>query len=87
MEQVKGELQEVVTVNQEFYSGLLFHAKEKGYSSGWAKHKYKEKFGHWPTGAKDHPIKSDSVAGWIKHLNIKYAHAKRKREGRKRNNR
>jgi len=82
LEQVNGELKEVVTVNQDFYSGLLFHAKEKGFSSGWAKHKYKEKFGSWPTGAKEIPIKSDTVAGYIKHLNIKYAHSKKKNEAK-----
>jgi superfamily II DNA or RNA helicase len=33
---------------QEFYSGLLGLAKDRGYSDGWASHKYREKFSVWP---------------------------------------
>ncbi|MBK8187746.1 MAG: DEAD/DEAH box helicase [Cellvibrio sp.] len=80
LEQVKGELKEVQVVDQEFYSGLIHHAKNKGYSAGWAKHKYKEKFGSWPIGANEIAAVSSKVDGYIKHLNIKYAHAKKKNE-------
>lgn len=33
---------------QEFFSGLLGIAKERGYNEGWAKHKYRAKFSVWP---------------------------------------
>ncbi len=33
---------------QEVYSQLLFLAGQKGYSSGWAAHKYRAYFGVWP---------------------------------------
>lgn len=82
LEQVKGELKEVKTVDQEFYSGLLFHAKEKGFSEGWAYHKYKEKFGIYPNGAKKTPVKSSKVDGWVKHLEIKYHMGKKKNEAK-----
>ena len=70
---VPGELQEVKQVDQEFYSGLLFYAQKKGYDSGWAKHKYKEKFGIFPNGAKNIAIQNEKADGYIKHLNIKRA--------------
>ena len=28
---------------------LAYIARERGYRPGWASHKFKEKFGHWPT--------------------------------------
>ena len=31
-----------------FYSTLLKMARNRGYSDGWAAHKYKKKFGRWP---------------------------------------
>ena len=33
---------------QEFFSGLLGIAKERGYNEGWAKRKYRAKFSVWP---------------------------------------
>lgn len=35
---------------QEFYSGFLYLASERGHSEGWAAHAYKAKFGVWPRG-------------------------------------
>lgn len=45
---------------QDFYSELLgfrreMEAKGKSYSTGWCKHKYKEKFGEWPNGTHETP--------------------------------
>jgi hypothetical protein len=78
LEVVAGELQEVKEIDQAFYSGLLHHARQKGYADGWAKHKYKEKFGAFPTGAKNEPIPDHRVVGYIKHLNIKRAKSSHK---------
>jgi DNA repair protein RadD len=35
---------------QDFFSGLLGLAKERGYSEGWCAHAYREKFGVYPKG-------------------------------------
>jgi hypothetical protein len=35
---------------QDFYSGLLMIAKQRGFKEGWVSHKYREKFGEWPVG-------------------------------------
>jgi superfamily II DNA or RNA helicase len=78
LEVVAGELQEVKEIDQAFYSGLLHHARQKGYADGWAKHKYREKFGVFPTGAKNEPSPDIRVAGYIKHLNIKRAKSSQK---------
>jgi hypothetical protein len=31
-----------------FYGELRWIARDRGYASGWASHKFKEKFGLWP---------------------------------------
>lgn len=65
---------------QRWYAMLLHHSRAKGYSDGWAAHKYKEKFGVWPHRKSDViPMEpSDDVRGYIKHLQIKQAKSKRK---------
>lgn len=79
LEVVAGELKEVDKgLDQEFYSGLLYHSRQKGYDDGWAFHKYKEKFGKAPIGAKKEAIQDERVAGFVKHLNIKNAKRKEK---------
>jgi len=35
---------------QAFYSGLLDFCRRRGFKDGWAKNKFKEKFGQWPDG-------------------------------------
>jgi len=56
---------------------MLTHiALERGYKAGWAAHKYKEKFGHWPP-AKTAPIPpSPEVLSWVRSRNIAWAKAK-----------
>ena len=59
---------------QQFYSGLIGYAKERGYKRGWAAHKYKTKFGVWPNRYDDTPMQpGPEVLGYIQHLNIRYA--------------
>jgi DNA repair protein RadD len=41
---------------QYWYSELLGLAKERGYASKWADHRYKEKFGVWPNGLNAVPL-------------------------------
>lgn len=81
LDRVAGELQEVDKgIDQAFYSGLLHHARTKGYDDGWAYHAYKDKFGVFPVGAKKESMPDVRVAGHIKHLNIKRAKSKQKNE-------
>ena len=64
---------------QAFYSQLVQHSRNKGYSSGWCSHKYREKFGVWPKNLHGNPAPiSGEVANWIKSLNIKAAKAREK---------
>jgi superfamily II DNA or RNA helicase len=64
---------------QIWYSGLLWIAKERGYSRGFAAHKYRERFGCWPKGlheVEEYP--TQTVFNYIKSKNIAYAKAKAK---------
>ena len=72
---------EAVKINknekQNFYSELLYIAKERGYNEYWASHKYKEKFKVWPRGLEDTPrIPSLNTMNWIKSRNIAWARSK-----------
>ncbi|MDA3833730.1 MAG: DEAD/DEAH box helicase [Spirochaetales bacterium] len=79
-----GELQRIervdTSVKQEWFSQLLHYARSKGYSDGWASHKYKEKFSVWPakkTGVHPKPPEKE-VLNFIKYLQIKGAAIKKK---------
>jgi superfamily II DNA or RNA helicase len=62
-----------------WYSGLLTHARNKGYSDGWAAHKYKSKYGVWPRSLdiKVGQIPLE-VSNWILSENIRYGHRNNK---------
>jgi hypothetical protein len=63
--------------NQDFYSQLLYYAQAKGYKSGWAFHKYKERFNANPNGLSSTPMHpSPQVLKWIKSRAIAYAKSK-----------
>jgi DNA repair protein RadD len=55
IKQREGELRAVkrvvatLEVRQRFYSGLVGVCEERGYNRGWVAHKYKARFGVWPT--------------------------------------
>ncbi len=78
-----GELQELKTgtkganskqSKQEFYGQLLSMAGDRGYSDGWAAHKYKEKFGVWPRGLERVKLPvSYEVSRWVKSRQIAWA--------------
>lgn len=64
---------------RRWYSMLLWHALEKGYSPGWAAHKFKDKFGQWPYRKDVDPVEPDEeVRGYLKYLNIRQAKSKRR---------
>jgi DNA repair protein RadD len=64
---------------QEFYSGFLGIAKQRGYSEGWAAHAYKEKFGVWPRNLDNTPKEpTRRVIDYDRHRRIKYAKGREK---------
>ena len=64
---------------QEFYSGFLGIAKQRGYSDGWAAHAYKEKFGVWPRNLDNTPKEpTRRVIDYDRHRRIKYAKGREK---------
>lgn len=77
---VAGMLEELITTGkavredkQAFYSELIYIAEQKNYSPGWAKHKFKDKFGVWPRGLDEIPtLPSIKTVRWVKSRNIAY---------------
>jgi DNA repair protein RadD len=62
---------------QEFYSGMLFLARERGYKDGWAANGYREHFGIWPRGLVESPREpSYAVKQFDKHKRIAWAKSK-----------
>jgi DNA repair protein RadD len=60
-----------------FYQELKGYAAARGYQRGWAAHKIREKWKHWPSGLEHLPpiSPSPSTASWIKSRNIAWAKA------------
>ena len=59
---------------ERFFGELLWHAGERGYKPGWAAHKFKEKFGHWPPFENPPPVMpSPETLGWLRSRAIAYA--------------
>lgn len=85
LEVAEGELErldrtgkrEVITWDRgSFYRQLVWIASERGYSQGWAAHKYREKFGNWPRSRNVTPIPaSPEVRSWVRSRQIAYAKA------------
>jgi superfamily II DNA or RNA helicase len=64
---------------QEFYSGFLWIAQERGHSQGWAAHRFREKFDCWPNSLKKEAVyPKAAVWNFDKHCRIRYAKAKEK---------
>jgi len=64
---------------QNFYSGLLWIASERGYSKGWSSWTYKKRFGVWPRGLNENPeYPSQTVLNFVKSKNIAWAKARDK---------
>ncbi|HWA17735.1 MAG TPA: DEAD/DEAH box helicase [Devosia sp.] len=65
---------------QRFWSGLLWFTEDRGYSRGWASHKYKSKFGVWPRGMHDYSAPPDATCrGFVTASQIAFAKSKGKR--------
>ena len=73
----KAERQYTMQEKQDWLSGLLWIARQRGKSDGLASHAYREKFGVWPNKLiKVARPPSLEVEAWDKHRRIKYAKAK-----------
>ena len=66
----------------QWYSELLYYAKTRGYKEGWAKHKYRAKFGVWPNKIDRVDVLglSPEVTNFIKSQNIQAAYARMKND-------
>jgi DNA repair protein RadD len=65
--------------NPAEWHGMLTHiAEHRGYKPGWIAHKFKEKFGHWPTQCYVPAITpSHEVLSWVRSRNIAFAKRRR----------
>jgi superfamily II DNA or RNA helicase len=52
----KRKKREPKSEEQAFYSGLIDFAQRRGWSEGWAAHKFKERFGVWPRKLEKVPM-------------------------------
>lgn len=58
----------------QFYRQLVWIARERGYREGWAAHKFREKFGHWPASRLVTPLTPDAAtSAWVRSRQIAYA--------------
>lgn len=66
---------------QAWLSQLLCYAKSKGYASGWAANKYREKFKVWPKGLHEgHEQPSQEVLNWITSKQIAWRATQKKKQ-------
>lgn len=64
------------------FAGLLHIADERGYSHGWASHKFREIFGVWPKGLPSICREPTSdLRNWVKSRNIAWANRKEVQHG------
>ena len=74
-----GKVKSAAINEAKFYRQLAYIALEKGFKEGWAAHKFKEKFGHWPKTRNPIPEEPDpAVRSWVRSRQIAYAKAKKK---------
>jgi superfamily II DNA or RNA helicase len=67
---------------RRFHGMLLYIAAERGYQPGWAAHKFREKFGAWPSWRYAEPIPADdAVRAWVRSQAIAYARGQAKQRG------
>lgn len=85
VETVDGELVEITgkskaltsAQKQEWWSGLLFIARKRQRSRGWASHTYREKTGVWPRGLADLPSEPrQEIWNYVKAKDIRFAKRK-----------
>jgi DNA repair protein RadD len=68
------------SARMEFFRQLRAAQQMRGYKPGWAAHKFKDKFGHFPPWSYNGlpPIApTDAVLSWVRSRNIAFAKARR----------
>jgi DNA repair protein RadD len=70
--------QKAVAAEADFFRELKFIANRRNYKPGWAAYKFKEKFGHWPSGLDYLAPRQPSLEtmGWIRSKQIAFAKAR-----------
>jgi DNA repair protein RadD len=65
-----------------FYSQLKGYAEQRGYKPGWARNKFREKYGVWPNGYENVPASEPTpkTMSWIKSRNIAWAKSRKRHE-------
>lgn len=66
----------------EWLGELYYYAQTRGYSEGWAAHKYRSKFGVWPNKIKAQLANhcSEEVKKWIQRENIRFSYIRDKNQ-------
>lgn len=85
IESEEGELLEITKKKkvtqedkQKLYSELLYIEIDKGYKRGFAAQTYRNKYGVWPKGLNDLPVKpSDETMNYVKSRLIAYGHKRK----------
>jgi superfamily II DNA or RNA helicase len=73
------EALEVAQAKARFYGMALNMADRRGYNHGWAAHKFRERYGHWPDALPRHRVEPDrAFLNWEKSRRIAYAKARQK---------
>ena len=66
----------------QFHRMLTGIALERNYKLGWAAHKFKERFGTWPSARSVPPLEPNAeVIAWDRHCRIRYAKRMQKEAG------
>jgi hypothetical protein len=77
----RGRARSIITPGdrERWHAMLTAIAAERGYQPGWVSHKYREKFGAWPTHRIVAPITPTAeVLSWVRSRAIAYAKAKQR---------
>jgi superfamily II DNA or RNA helicase len=64
---------------QLFHRELVWIANSRGYKPGWTAHKYKEKFGEWPTRSVEPTAPCAATISWVRSRQIAYAKSQSRR--------
>jgi superfamily II DNA or RNA helicase len=81
MERVALQQEQAALNPQEWYSGFLGIAEERGKTRGWAAFRFKLKFGDWPRGLKDIPAEpTPQVRRYDTYQRMKWVKGKQKAE-------
>ena len=63
---------------QAWYSGLIDFGQRRGFKPGWAKNKFRERFGVWPNKLEAVPMTPrKAVKEWIEEEGRKYRESKK----------